>query len=235
MKMSILRINGVHKTFQTGQTTFQALTDIHIQVEKGEIVVILGPSGSGKSTLLNAIGGIDGIDSGSIKINEKDITMLNDRHLVDYRREDVGFVFQMYNLIPNLTVYENIELTANISREALSIPEVIDAVGLSGMEDRFPRELSGGQQQRVSIARAVVKAPKLLLCDEPTGALDSGTSKEILHLIEKVNKEFNTTVLIITHNQAIKSMANRVITLKDGKIESDFVNEHPTSAEGVEW
>jgi putative ABC transport system ATP-binding protein len=235
MKMSILSINGVHKTYQSGQTTFQALTDIHIQVEEGEIVVILGPSGSGKSTLLNAIGGIDGIDSGSIKINEKDITQLNDRHLVDYRREDVGFVFQMYNLIPNLTVYENIELTANLTPKALSIPEVIDAVGLSGMEDRFPRELSGGQQQRVSIARAVVKAPKLLLCDEPTGALDSGTSKEILQLIEKVNKEFNTTVLIITHNQAIKSMANRVITLKDGKIESDLVNEHQTSAEGVEW
>jgi putative ABC transport system ATP-binding protein len=233
--MSILSINGVHKTYQSGQTIFQALTDIHIQVEKGEIVVILGPSGSGKSTLLNAIGGIDEIDSGSIVVNGKDITQLNDYHLVDYRREDVGFIFQMYNLIPNLTVYENIELTANISREALSIPEVIDAVGLSGMKDRFPRELSGGQQQRVSIARAVVKAPKLLLCDEPTGALDSGTSKEILQLIEKVNKKFNTTVLIITHNQAIKSMANRVITLKDGKIESDFVNEHQTSAEGVEW
>lgn len=233
--MSILSINGVHKTYQSGQTTFQALTDIHVEVKEGEIVVILGPSGSGKSTLLNAIGGIDAIDSGSIEVNKKDIGRLSDRDLVDYRREDVGFVFQMYNLIPNLTVYENIELTANISRGALSISEVIDAVGLSGMEDRFPRELSGGQQQRVSIARAVVKAPKLLLCDEPTGALDSGTSKEILQLIEKVNKEFNTTVLIITHNQAIKSMANRVITLKDGKVESDFVNEHQTSAEGVEW
>ncbi|TMU85121.1 ABC transporter ATP-binding protein [Bacillus sp. BHET2] len=233
--MSILSINGVHKTYQSGQTTFQALTDIQVQVEKGEIVVILGPSGSGKSTLLNAIGGIDSVDSGSIKVNEKDITQLNDRNLVGYRRDDVGFVFQMYNLIPNLTVYENIELTANISPKALSISEVIDAVGLSGMEDRFPRELSGGQQQRVSIARAVVKAPKLLLCDEPTGALDSVTSKGILQLVEKVNKEFNTTVLIITHNQAIRSMANRVITLKDGKIESDFINEHQTSAEGVEW
>ncbi|WP_406687650.1 ABC transporter ATP-binding protein [Rossellomorea vietnamensis] len=233
--MSILSITGVHKTYQSGQTTFQALTDIHVEVEEGEIVVILGPSGSGKSTLLNAIGGIDAIDSGSIVVNKKNIGRLSDRELVDYRREDVGFVFQMYNLIPNLTVYENIELTANISREAMPIPEVIHAVGLSGMEDRFPRELSGGQQQRVSIARAVVKAPKLLLCDEPTGALDSGTSKEILQLIEKVNKEFNTTVLIITHNQAIKSMANRVITLKDGKVESDFVNEYQTSAEGVEW
>ena len=233
--MSILHIEGVHKAYESGQTTFQALTDIHIEVEKGEIVVILGPSGSGKSTLLNAIGGIDAVDSGSIVVDKSDITQLNDRKLVDYRREEVGFVFQMYNLIPNLTVYENIELTANISPHALSIPEVIEAVGLSGMEDRFPRELSGGQQQRVSIARAVVKNPKLLLCDEPTGALDSATSKEILQLIEKVNKEFDTTVLIITHNQAIKSMANRVITLKDGKIETDCVNEHQTSAEGVEW
>ena len=233
--MSILRIDGVHKSYESGQTTFQALTDIQVKVEKGEIVVILGPSGSGKSTLLNAIGGIDVVDSGSIIVNDHDITQLNDRKLVDYRREDVGFVFQMYNLIPNLTVYENIELTASISPHSLSISEVIDAVGLSGMEDRFPRELSGGQQQRVSIARAVVKAPKLLLCDEPTGALDSTTSKEILQLIEKVNEEFDTTVLIITHNQAIQSMANRVITLKDGKIESDHVNKHQTSAEGVEW
>ncbi|MCA1060578.1 ABC transporter ATP-binding protein [Rossellomorea aquimaris] len=233
--MSILRIEGVQKTYESGQTTFQALTDIGVRVEKGEIVVILGPSGSGKSTLLNAIGGIDVVDSGGIIVNGNDITQLNDRKLVDYRREEIGFVFQMYNLIPNLTVYENIELTANISPNALSISEVIEAVGLSGMEDRFPRELSGGQQQRVSIARAVVKAPKLLLCDEPTGALDSATSKEILQLIEKVNKEFDTTVLIITHNQAIRSMANRVITLKDGKIESDEVNEHQTSAEGVEW
>lgn len=233
--MSILHIDGVQKVYQSGHTTFQALTDIQLDVEKGEIVVILGPSGSGKSTLLNAIGGIDGVDSGTIKVNGNDITKLNDGDLVDYRRKDVGFVFQMYNLIPNLTVYENIELTANISTHALPISEVIDAVGLSGMEERFPRELSGGQQQRVSIARAVVKAPKLLLCDEPTGALDSATSKDILQLIEKVNKEFNTTVLIITHNQAIRSMANRVITLKDGSIESDMINEHQTSAEGIEW
>ncbi|BCB02618.1 ABC transporter ATP-binding protein [Bacillus sp. KH172YL63] len=233
--MSILSLTDVQKSYQSGETTFQALTDIHVTVEEGEIVVILGPSGSGKSTLLNAIGGIDGIDAGSIKVDGKDITLLNDRHLVDYRRDDVGFVFQMYNLIPNLTVYENIELTANISPKSLPIKEVIAAVGLAGMEDRFPRELSGGQQQRVSIARAVVKAPKLLLCDEPTGALDSNTSREILQLIEKVNKEFNTTVLIITHNQAIQSMANRVITLKDGRIESDVLNEHQTSAEGVEW
>ncbi len=233
--MTILKVEGINKRYQSGKSFFQALTDVNVEVEKGEIVVILGPSGSGKSTLLNAIGGIDQVDSGKISVDQEDITQFSDRQLVKYRREDIGFVFQMYNLIPNLTVYENIELTANISSQPLSINEVIDAVGLTGMEDRFPRELSGGQQQRVSIARAVVKTPKLLLCDEPTGALDSTTSKEILHLIEKVNKEYKTTVFIITHNGAIRAMANRVITLKDGKIESNTVNEQTTSAEGIEW
>ena len=233
--MTILKVEGINKRYQSGKSFFQALTDVNVEVEKGEIVVILGPSGSGKSTLLNAIGGIDQVDSGKISVDQEDITQFSDRQLVKYRREDIGFVFQMYNLIPNLTVYENIELTANISSQPLSINEVIDAVGLTGMEERFPRELSGGQQQRVSIARAVVKTPKLLLCDEPTGALDSTTSKEILHLIEKVNKEYKTTVFIITHNGAIRAMANRVITLKDGRIESNTVNEQTTSAEGIEW
>ena len=232
---SILKIEGINKKYQSGNSYFQALTDVNVEVAKGEIVVILGPSGSGKSTLLNAIGGIDQVDSGGIIVDQEDITQFNDRQLVKYRREDIGFVFQMYNLIPNLTVYENIELTANISNNPLTIREVIDAVGLTGMEDRFPRELSGGQQQRVSIARAVVKTPKLLLCDEPTGALDSNTSKEILNLIEKVNRDYHTTVFIITHNQAISEMANRVITLKDGKIDSNIVNEQKKSAEGIEW
>ncbi len=233
--MTILKIEGINKKYQSGNSYFQALTDVNVEVAKGEIVVILGPSGSGKSTLLNAIGGIDQVDSGGMIVDQEDITQFNDRQLVKYRREDIGFVFQMYNLIPNLTVYENIELTANISNNPLSIREVIDAVGLTGMEDRFPRELSGGQQQRVSIARAVVKKPKLLLCDEPTGALDSNTSKEILNLIEKVNRDYHTTVFIITHNQAISAMANRVITLKDGKIDSNIVNEQKKSAEGIEW
>ncbi|MEN2768159.1 ABC transporter ATP-binding protein [Ornithinibacillus xuwenensis] len=232
---SIVKIEAINKSYQSGNSFFQALSNVSLQVEKGEIVVVLGPSGSGKSTMLNAIGAIDEVDSGKICIDQQDITQFNNHQLVNYRREEIGFVFQMYNLIPNLTVYENIELTANICSNPLPIQEVIDAVGLNGMEDRFPRELSGGQQQRVSIARAVVKTPKLLLCDEPTGALDSNTSKEILNLIEKINKEYNTTVLIITHNQAISEMANRVVTLKDGKIESDVVNEHIKSAEGIEW
>lgn len=232
---SLVRIEGINKKYQSGKSFFQALSNVNLKVEKGEIVVILGPSGSGKSTLLNALGGIDQVDSGNISVDQDNITQFNDKQLVRYRREEIGFVFQMYNLIPNLTVYENIELTANISNNPLAVQEVIDAVGLSGLEDRFPRELSGGQQQRVSIARAVVKTPKLLLCDEPTGSLDSSTSKEILNLIEKVNKEYNTTVFIITHNQVISKMANRVITLKDGKIESDIINVHITSAEGIEW
>ncbi|WP_099157667.1 ABC transporter ATP-binding protein [Virgibacillus ndiopensis] len=231
----LLEIEGVNKTYQSGLSKFQALTDIKVDIDRGEIVVILGPSGSGKSTLINAIGGIDRVDSGTIHVDEKDIVSLNDNQLVHYRREKVGFVFQMYNLIPNLTVYENIELAANISKSPLSIDELIDAVGLIGMADRFPRELSGGQQQRVSIARAVVRKPELLLCDEPTGALDSKISKEILKLIQQINEKYNTTVLIITHNQAISAMADRVITLKDGKIESNNLNERPVEPERIEW
>ncbi|MCA1063772.1 ABC transporter ATP-binding protein [Rossellomorea sp. AcN35-11] len=231
----MVRVEGITKRYESGDSFFQALTDVNVEVAQGEVVVILGPSGSGKSTLLNAIGGIDQVDSGHIFVDDHDITEYSSRELVQYRRERIGFVFQMYNLIPNLTVYENIEMTAAISTNPLSIHEIIDAVGLSGMEERFPRELSGGQQQRVSIARAIVKAPKLLLCDEPTGALDSVTSKEILKLIEKVNREYGTTVFIITHNAAISEMADRVITLKDGKIESNRLHERITSAERIEW
>ncbi|WP_188455132.1 ABC transporter ATP-binding protein [Virgibacillus oceani] len=231
----LLGIEGVNKTYQSGLSSFQALTDIKLDINRGEIVVILGPSGSGKSTLINAIGGIDRVDSGTIHVDSEDIVSLNDNQLVHYRREKVGFVFQMYNLIPNLTVYENIELAANISKSPLTIDELIDAVGLTGMANRFPRELSGGQQQRVSIARAIVRKPELLLCDEPTGALDSKISKEILKLIQQINDKYNTTVLIITHNEAISAMADRVIALKDGKIESNTINKQPIEPEGIEW
>lgn len=231
----LLEIEGINKTYQSGISTFQALTEIQLDINRGEIVVILGPSGSGKSTLLNVIGGIDRVDSGKIKVDGEDIVQLKDNELVQYRREKVGFVFQMYNLIPNLTVYENIELAANISKAPLSINGLIEAVGLTGMANRFPRELSGGQQQRVSIARAVVRKPELLLCDEPTGALDSKASKEILKLIHKVNQKYNTTVLIITHNHAISAMANRVITLKDGKVESNDINDQTILPEGIDW
>jgi putative ABC transport system ATP-binding protein len=230
-----LSMTSVNKSYQSGKTTFQALTEIQLDLNEGEMVVILGPSGSGKSTLLNAIGGIDLVDSGTINIFGEEITRYNDHQLVQYRRDTVGFVFQMYNLIPNLTVYENIELAANLCKYPFPIKEMIEAVGLSGMSHRFPRELSGGQQQRVSIARAIVKKPKLLLCDEPTGALDSETSKEILKLISMINKKYKTTVIIITHNRAIGEMAGRVINLKDGKVDSNFINETILEPERIEW
>lgn len=231
----VLHIHELNKTYRSGNTEFHALTDIDLSMDSGEVGVILGPSGSGKSTLLNAIGGIDTVDNGTIRVDNEDITSYSDKKLVTYRRDMVGFVFQMYNLIPNLTVYENIELTANISKSPLSIDEMIKAVGLEGMGHRFPRELSGGQQQRVSIARAIVKKPRLLLCDEPTGALDSRTSKDILTLIKDINKKYNTTVLIITHNQAISQMADRIITLKDGKVDSDRINQDVLAPERIEW
>lgn len=227
--------DDVTKSYQSGPSSFKALDNISLTADKGDIVVILGPSGSGKSTLLNAIGGIDTVDHGKIVVQQSDITQYTTRQLVDYRRDHIGFVFQMYNLIPNLTVYENIELTANLSRSSLSIQDVITSVGLSGKADRFPAALSGGEQQRVSIARAVVKTPSLLLCDEPTGALDSETSKDILQLIQYVNETYETTVMIITHNQAISDMAHRTIMLKDGQINSTEDNPHPLKAERMTW
>lgn len=232
---SLLHISGVNKSYQSGPSSFRALTNISLDIQKGETVVILGPSGSGKSTLLNAVGGIDSVDSGHIQMNDADITSFTDAQLVRYRRDQIGFIFQMYHLIPNLTVYENIELTAHISQNALSVQEVIEAVGLADMADRFPNELSGGQQQRISIARAVVKTPELLLCDEPTGALDSETSKDILQLIQTVNQTYQTTVLIITHNQVISEMADRTITLKDGQIAANQENPHPLKPERMAW
>ncbi|WEG13345.1 ABC transporter ATP-binding protein [Pullulanibacillus sp. KACC 23026] len=231
----VLIAQTINKVYKSGKTEFQALTNVNLAIKKGEIVVILGPSGSGKSTLLNAIGGIDRIDHGEIWVEDQLLTKMNSKQLVAYRRNVVGFVFQMYNLIPNLTVYENIELAAKISETPLSIKDMIKAVGLEGMDNRFPRELSGGQQQRVSIARAIVKNPRLLLCDEPTGALDSMTSKDILSLIKKINEIYNTTILIITHNQAISQMADRVITLKDGRVETDHVNKEKLDPERIEW
>lgn len=230
-----LHVQKVNKYYRSEKTQFHALKDVEMKIETGEICVILGPSGSGKSTLLNAIGGIDDVNSGDIIVDDVKITSLSHKQLVNYRREMIGFVFQMYNLIPNLTVYENIELAANISESPLPIDDTIKAVGLDGMANRFPRELSGGQQQRVSIARAIVRKPKILLCDEPTGALDSSTAKEILSLLKKVNLKYKTTVLIITHNLSISQMADRVIKLKDGKIEFNQKNENVRSPEGIEW
>lgn len=230
-----IKVDNLKKSYKTGEVTTQVLKGINMTLDKGEIGVILGPSGSGKSTLLNIIGGIDRCDSGSVMVEDIEVTKLTDNELTDYRRDMAGFIFQFYNLIPNLTVGENIEVVSNISKSPLHIDEVLEAVEMAGKKHRFPRELSGGEQQRVSIARAVVKNPKLLLCDEPTGALDFVTSREILKLMQKINKEFGTTILMITHNSAISSMANRVYRLRSGEIVESLINKTPMPAERIEW
>ncbi len=230
-----LDIKNLSKYYNTGNGKFKALDNVSFEIEKGKIAVVLGPSGSGKSTLINIIGGIDAADEGKVIVDGKDITKYKDNELTEYRRENIGFVFQFYNLIPNLTVYENIEISANICDDPMRVETILDAVGMKDMQNRFPRELSGGQQQRVSIARAIVKKPKILLCDEPTGALDYKTSKEILKLVSDVNRHFNTTVMIITHNQAIADMAHKVIRLRSGVIVEDRDNLSLIPAERIEW
>jgi putative ABC transport system ATP-binding protein len=206
-----------------------------MELEKGQIGVILGPSGSGKSTLMNIIGGVDKADGGTVEVDGVTVTNLNDDELVEYRRDSAGFVFQFYNLVPNLTVAENIEVVSNISKTPLKIDEVLSAVGLSDKKNRFPRELSGGEQQRVSIARAIVKNPKLLLCDEPTGALDFDTSRGVLSLLQKVNTQFGTTILMITHNSAIAGMAHAVFKLRSGEVAEILQNSELVPAERIEW
>jgi putative ABC transport system ATP-binding protein len=211
------------------------LKGVNLEMEKGQIGVILGPSGSGKSTLMNIIGGVDRADGGMVEVDGACITDLNDKQLVEYRRESVGFIFQFYNLVPNLTAAENIEVASNISRKPLNTDEVLSAVGLSDKKNRFPRELSGGEQQRVSIARAIVKNPKLLLCDEPTGALDLETSRDVLALLQKVNAQFGTTILMITHNGAIAGMAHAMFRLRSGEVAEVARNSELIPAERVEW
>jgi putative ABC transport system ATP-binding protein len=230
-----LKVENVRKSYSTGNVTTEVLKGVDAELDKGEIGVILGPSGSGKSTLLNIIGGIDRCDSGRVLVDDAEITGLDDSRLTDYRRDNIGFIFQFYNLIPNLTVGENIEVVSNISRNPLKTDEVLKAVDMLDKKHRFPRELSGGEQQRVSIARAIVKNPKLLLCDEPTGALDFSTSREILNLLQKVNREFDTTILMITHNTAISAMANKVYRVRSGEIVESEVNETTLPAERIEW
>mgnify|MGYP000872837870 CR=1 FL=1 len=228
-------ISNLKKSYKSGAVVTEVLKGIGMKLEKGEIGVILGPSGSGKSTLMNIIGGIDRGDSGRVIVNRIEVNNLNDDALTDYRREHIGFVFQFYNLIPNLTVGENIEVVSNISKSPLNMDEVLAAVGMQDKKHRFPRELSGGEQQRVAIARAIVKNPKLLLCDEPTGALDFQTSRSILQLLEQVNKKYGTTILMITHNAAIAAMANRVFKVRSGEVVEESVNQSPSPAEGIEW
>ena len=216
-----LEIQDLKKSFGQGEAKTEVLKGINFSVEKGEICVLLGPSGSGKSTLLNIIGGIDSADSGYISINGEKTADMNEKALTNYRRRHLGYVFQMYNLIPNLNVKENIEVGAYLSDKSLDIDELLKTLGLYEHRHKLPNQLSGGQQQRTAIGRAIVKNPDILLCDEPTGALDYNTSKEILKLIEDVNQKYGNTVIMVTHNDAIKNMADRVIKLRDGQIRKD--------------
>ncbi|MPM09490.1 putative ABC transporter ATP-binding protein YknY [bioreactor metagenome] len=229
-----LSVSNLTKNYYTGIVT-HVLKGVGLELCRGKIGVILGPSGSGKSTLMNIIGGVDRADGGTVEVDGQIITSLNDSQLVEYRRESVGFVFQFYNLVPNLTVAENIEVVSNISKNPFKIDDVISAVGLYDKKNRFPRELSGGEQQRVSIARAIVKNPKLLLCDEPTGALDLETSRGVLKLIQKVNAQFGTTILMITHNSAIAGMAHAAYRLRSGEVAEVTCNSEIIPAERIEW
>ncbi|WP_330385061.1 ABC transporter ATP-binding protein [Emergencia timonensis] len=233
--MMYITINNIKKSYGEGSSFVQVLDGITTQVQKGQICAILGPSGSGKSTLLNAVGGLDTVDSGSIQIENRDITTLSQDALSDYRRDTLGFVFQFYNLIPNLTVQENIEVCSYLSESPLDINELLEILGLTEHRSKFPSQLSGGQQQRCSLARALIKRPKLLLCDEPTGALDSKTAKEILQLLEDINQRFKTTMLIVTHNDIISSMTHKVIKIRDGQIYEEYVNTNRIPAEKLEW
>ncbi len=230
-----LSIRGLNKGFGEKENRVEVLHDLSLDVEKGEFCVLLGPSGSGKSTLLNIIGGIDNADSGNITINNEEMNSLNDKKLTRFRRNHLGYVFQMYNLIPDLTVRENIEVGAYLSKKPLDLDELIETLGLKEHQDKLPSQLSGGQQQRTSIGRAIIKNPDILLCDEPTGALDYNTSKEILKLIETVNQKYGSTILMVTHNDAIKYMADRVVKLKDGRIIDDYLNDSKVLAKDLEW
>lgn len=227
-------IKDARKHYGEGETLVNALDGVSLSLGEGRIYVILGPSGSGKSTLLNMIGGFDSLDSGEITISGRNISRSDKKKMTDYRREDVGFVFQFYNLIPDLTVQENIQVVADIAKQPMDIEEVMKALDIDKYKNRFPKELSGGQQQRVAIARALIKNPKILLCDELTGALDSKSSKNVLKFIEKVNEQFKTTIIIITHNEAIADMADTVIRIKDGQVASCTNNGNKRSAEELE-
>lgn len=230
-----LEVSGIRKHFGDGENRVEVLKGIDVGIEKGEICVLLGPSGSGKSTLLNIIGGIDSADSGYISINGEKTADMNEKKLTMYRRRHLGYIFQMYNLIPNLNIKENVEVGAYLSDNPLDVDELLKTLGLYEHRHKLPNQLSGGQQQRTAIGRAVVKNPDILLCDEPTGALDYKTSKEILKLIDDLNKKYGCTVVMVTHNDAIKDMADRVIKLRDGVIRKNYVNETKVSAEELDW
>ena len=230
-----LELSQIKRAFGEGESRVEVLKGIDLQIEKGEFCVLLGPSGSGKSTLLNIIGGIDTADSGYISINGEKTADMNEKALTKYRRKHLGYIFQMYNLIPNLNIKENVEVGAYLSDQPLDVDELLKTLGLYEHRHKLPNQLSGGQQQRTAIGRALVKNPDILLCDEPTGALDYKTSKEILALIDDVHKKYGTTVVMVTHNDAIKNMADRVVSLRDGMIRRNYLNETKLTVDELEW
>ena len=233
--MSYIEFQNVKKIYKMGEVEIEALAGVDFTIEKGEFVVIAGQSGASKSTILNILGGMDSSTSGKVIVDEQEVSKMDSKELCMYRRYDIGFVFQFYNLVQNLTAKENVELACQICKDPLDIDKTIEAVGLKNRKDNFPSQLSGGEQQRVAIARALAKNPKLLLCDEPTGALDYQTGKQILKLLQDTCRENNMTVIVITHNMAICPMGDKVIHVKSGKISSIEINEHPMDIESIEW
>lgn len=233
--MSYIEFKDVVKEYKMGDVVIKALDNTNFSIDKGELVAIVGPSGAGKTTTLNILGGMDRATSGSVLVNKKEITSLTNKQLIQYRRNDIGFVFQFYNLVQNLTARENVELAIQISKNPLDIDKVLDSVGLANRKNNFPSQLSGGEQQRVAIARAIAKNPKLLLCDEPTGALDYNTGKAILKLLQDTCRKKGVTVIIITHNLALTPMGDKVIEVRNGKIQKVTINENPTPVERIEW
>lgn len=230
-----IEANNVKKVYQMGEMEIKALDDISFSIEKGEFVVVVGPSGAGKSTILNILGGMDIPSKGQLMVDDNNISQYSSRELTNYRREDVGFVFQFYNLVQNLTALENIELATEICKNPFQPEMVLEQVGLKDRKNNFPSQLSGGEQQRVAIARALAKNPKLLLCDEPTGALDYNTGKSILKLLQDTSRNNNMTVVVVTHNQAITPMADKTIKIKNGQVEEEIINKNPMPVERIEW
>ena len=234
-KEKILKAENLVKTFKVGESTLNAVDGVSFEIEKGDLVIIVGPSGAGKTTLLNLIGGMDKATSGSLIVDKKDVAKYNEKELTLYRRNDVGFVFQFYNLMPNLTALENVELATELKKDSLDPKTILESVGLGERLKNFPGQLSGGEQQRVSIARAIAKNPKIILCDEPTGALDYKTGKNILKLLSDVAKKKGKTVIIVTHNSALTEIGDKVFKIKNGKIEESIVNKKPKNIDEVEW
>lgn len=233
--MAFIEFKNVNKIYQTGEVEIRALDNTNFSIDKGELVCILGPSGAGKTTCLNILGGMDKVSSGDVIVDDVNITKLSEHNTIKYRRNDIGFVFQFYNLVQNLTALENVELAVQLCKDHLDPLDIMEKVGLKDRIDNFPSQLSGGEQQRVAIARAIAKNPKLLLCDEPTGALDYKTGKQILKLLEDTCRKENMTVIIITHNSAIAPMADKIIKFKNGTVEEVVINENPLKVEDIEW